>query len=86
MLLLEIALIYSFRRSPPLGDIARFWTQAPSTVVHCVPLFIICIQDCLLEARMVKANKRRENWIVCNCRKKQMDLFKQLNTPMSVEY
>lgn len=44
------------------------------------------IQDCLLEARMVKANKRRGNWIVCNCRKKQMDLFKQLNTPMSVEF
>ena len=44
------------------------------------------IQDCLLEARIVKANKRRGNWIVCNCRKKQMDLFKQLNTPMSVEF
>lgn len=43
------------------------------------------IQDCLLEARMVKVNKHNGSWIVCNCKKKQMDLFKQLNTSMSVD-
>lgn len=42
------------------------------------------IQDCLLDARMVKANKRRGTWMVNNCRKKQLDLFKQLHTDMSV--
>ena len=42
------------------------------------------VQDCLLDARMVKANKRRDVWCVCNCGKKQRNLFQQLNTPMAV--
>jgi transposase len=43
------------------------------------------VQDCLLEARMVKANKRREHWIACNCKSSQQTLFKLLNTNMTVE-
>lgn len=42
-------------------------------------------QDCLLDARMVKADKRRGVWTVCNCRKKQVELFELLNTKLSVE-
>ena len=42
------------------------------------------VQDCLLDARMVKANKRHDVWCVCNCGRKQRDLFKQLNTSISV--
>ena len=41
--------------------------------------------DCLLDARMVKADKRRGVWAVCNCRKKQVELFKLLNTSLAVE-
>ena len=29
------------------------------------------VSTCLLESRMVKAHKRHDNWIVCNCLKKQ---------------
>ena len=43
------------------------------------------VNTCLLEARMVKAHKRHDNWTVCNCLKKQVELFKQLNTPLDVE-
>lgn len=43
------------------------------------------VQDCLLDARMVKADKRRGVWTVCNCRKKQVDLFELLNTKLAVE-
>ena len=42
------------------------------------------VSTCLLEARMVKAHKRHGNWTVCNCLKKQIVLFKQLNTPLVV--
>ena len=42
------------------------------------------VSTCLLEARMVKAHKRHDNWTVCNCLKKQVELFKQLNTPLEV--
>ena len=42
-------------------------------------------QDCLLDARMVKADKRRGVWAVCNCRKKQVELFESLNTKLAVE-
>ena len=42
------------------------------------------VSTCLLESRMVKAHKRRDNWTVCNCLKKQVELFKQLNTPLDV--
>ena len=42
-------------------------------------------QDCLLDARMVKANLRRGVWTVSNCRKKQVELFEALNTKLTVE-
>ena len=42
-------------------------------------------QDRLLDARMVKADKRRGVWTVCNCRKKQVELFESLNTKLAVE-
>lgn len=42
-------------------------------------------QDCLLDARMVKADKRRGVWTACNCRKKQVELFESLNTKLMVE-
>lgn len=42
-------------------------------------------QDCILDAKMVKANKRRGCWIVCNCKKSHQTLFNQLNTKMAVE-
>ena len=38
----------------------------------------------LLEARMVKAHKRHGEWTVCNCLKKQVELFRQLNTPLTI--
>ena len=40
------------------------------------------VSTCLLEARMVKAHKRHNKWTVCNCLKKQTDLFTRLNTPL----
>ncbi len=43
------------------------------------------LQDCLLDARMIKAAKRRGVWTVSNCRKKQNDLFAALNTKLAVE-
>ena len=42
------------------------------------------LQTCLLEARMVKANKRHSKWTACNCLKKQVELFKAFNTAMQV--
>ena len=42
------------------------------------------VSTCLLESRMVKAHKRHGNWTVCNCLKKQTELFKRLNTPLEV--
>ena len=43
------------------------------------------IQDCLLEARMVKAHKRHGKWAVCNLLKRQAELFSQLNTKPVVD-
>ena len=37
------------------------------------------VQDCLPDARMVKANKQHDVWCACNCGKKQRNLFQQLN-------
>ena len=42
------------------------------------------LDDCLLDARMVKAHKRHGIWKLCNCLKKQVILFKQLNTELKV--
>ena len=40
------------------------------------------VQDCLLQARMVKADKRYGSWCVANCIPRQQKLFKKLNTPV----
>ena len=42
------------------------------------------VQDCLLHARMVKADKRHGTWCVSNCIPRQQKLFKKLNTPLTV--
>lgn len=42
------------------------------------------VQTCLLEAKMIKASKRRNTWTVCNCLPKKKELFKLLNTPLSI--
>jgi len=42
------------------------------------------VDKCLLEAKMVKANKRFGQWTVCNCLKKQVDLFEALDTPLKI--
>ena len=42
------------------------------------------VDDILLRARMVKANKRQGRWTVCNCLKKRLSLFNQMNTPLEV--
>jgi len=43
------------------------------------------VQDCILDAKMVKANLRKGKWIVCNCKKNRQELFAQLHTTMAVE-
>lgn len=43
------------------------------------------VDDCLLEARMVKANKVGGRWVCCNLLERQRRLFEALNTPLSVE-
>ena len=43
------------------------------------------IQDCLLEARMLKAHKRIDKWTVTNCLKKQKELLDELKTPLAIE-
>ena len=40
------------------------------------------IETCLLEAKMVKLHKRHGEWTICNCLKKQLNLFKNLQTPL----
>ncbi len=42
------------------------------------------VQTCLLEAKMIKAHKRRNTWTVCNCLPKKKELFTLLNTPLTV--
>ena len=42
------------------------------------------VQDCLLAARMLKADKRSNTWVVSNCRKKVKDLFCALHTDLIV--
>lgn len=42
------------------------------------------LETCLLEARMVKANMRHGVWVACNCLKKQVALFNQLNAAMYI--
>lgn len=42
------------------------------------------VNECLLEARMVKAHIRKDRWKVCNCLKRQVDLFEKLNTKLEI--
>ena len=42
------------------------------------------VTTCLLEARMLKAHKCHGQWTVCNCLKKQVELFNRMNTPLDV--
>ena len=44
------------------------------------------VDDCLLEARMVKANKVGGKWVCCNLKAKQEELFSALNTPLTVDF
>jgi hypothetical protein len=43
------------------------------------------VDDCLVEARMVKANKVGSRWVCSNLLARQQDLFEVLDTPLSVE-
>lgn len=43
------------------------------------------LQDCLLEARMVKTHKRLERWSVTNCLKRQKELFEHFGVPLTIE-
>lgn len=43
------------------------------------------IETCLLEAWMVKAHKRHGQCTICNCLKKQVALFRALNTGMQFQ-
>ena len=44
------------------------------------------VDDCLLEARMVKANKVGGKWVCCNLKSKQEELFSALNAPLAVDF
>lgn len=43
------------------------------------------VDDCLLEARMVKTNKVGTRWVSSNLLARQQDLFEALGTPLSLE-
>ena len=43
------------------------------------------VDDCLLDARMVKANKVGGKWACCNLKSKQEELFAALGTPLTVD-
>ena len=45
-----------------------------------------CLQDCILEAKMVKASLRHGKWKLDNCLKGQVDLFAKLNTSMDLNH
>lgn len=42
------------------------------------------IQECLLDARMIKINKRNDIWTVANCKASIADMFRSLNTPLAI--
>ena len=42
------------------------------------------IEDCLLDARMLKINKRNEIWRICNCKNTLIEMFQQLNTDLRI--
>ena len=41
-------------------------------------------QECLLDARMIKINKRNGIWTPANCKSAIADMFRSLNTSLSV--
>lgn len=43
------------------------------------------VDDCLLEARMVKANKVRGRWVCCNMLERQRKLFEAVGAPLAME-
>ncbi len=42
------------------------------------------VQECLLDARMIKINKRNGVWTTANCKTAIADMFRTLNTPLIV--
>lgn len=44
----------------------------------------ISMPEMLIEARKVKAARRHGAWVACNCKKKRVELFRRLNTPLEV--
>ena len=44
----------------------------------------ISMPEMLIEARKVKAAKRHGAWVACNCKRKRIEFFRKLNTPLEV--
>lgn len=44
----------------------------------------VSMPEMLIEARKVKAAKRHGAWVACNCKKKRIEFFEKLNTPLEV--
>ena len=44
----------------------------------------VSMPEMLVEARKVKTARRNGVWVACNCKKKRVDFFKKLNTPLEV--
>ena len=44
----------------------------------------ISMPEMLIEARKVKAAKRHGVWVACNCKKKRVEFFEKMNTPLEV--
>ena len=42
------------------------------------------VEDCLLDARMLKICKRRNRWQICNCKNTLKEMFEQMNTDLIV--
>ena len=42
------------------------------------------VEDCLRFARKIKAQKMQQRWLLTNCEKKHVKLFKKLNAPLDV--
>ena len=41
------------------------------------------IEDCLLDARMVKINKKGQKWVAVNCKSTLKDMFAAMNTDLT---
>ena len=42
------------------------------------------VEDCLLDARMIKIHKRSGKWSICNCKNTSKEMFNELNTDLTV--